>query len=134
RLQFNTHQRLDRRDVLRAVQALERNATRLRCLLDDARLRACAFARMHVERVLHPTDERIHVLLRRLRTAGRRHQMSAQLAQRLPPAPPAPRSAWEPRAAKRGPADLRAAVVAADAVGIQHRLMGLMWIRLSRRW
>ena len=76
-----------------------------------------------VERVLHPADERIQILLRRLRTAGRRHQMSAQLAQRLLPDLRAIRCGLEVQAVQREAADLRAAVVAADAVGIQHLLM-----------
>ena len=117
RFQLHTHQRLHRRDVLRAVQPLDRNMARLRSL------------GLRVERVLHPADERIHILLRRLRTAGRRHQMSAQLAQRLLPDLRVIRCGLEVQAVQREAADLRAAVVAADAVGIQHRLM---WSHLGR--
>src|SRR5262245_11517564 len=85
-----------------------------------------------VERVLYPTDERIQILLRRLRTAGRRHQMSAQLAKRLLPDLRVIRCGLEVQAVQREAADLRAAVVARDAVGIQHCLMGLMLIWLGR--
>ena len=52
RFQVHTHQRLHRRGVLRAVQTLDRNMARLR-----------SFG-MGVERVLHPADERIDILLR----------------------------------------------------------------------
>src|SRR5207247_6214855 len=86
-----------------------------------------------VERVLHPADEPLHILLRRLRTAGRRHQMSAQLAQRLLPNFRVIRCGacgLEVQGVQCEAADLRAAVVAADAISIQKRLM---WIgRLPR--
>ena len=103
-----------RRGVLGAIQTLDRHMARLRTF------------GMGVEGVLHPGDERIDILLRRLRTARRRHQMSAQFAQRFLPDLRVIRGGLEVQAVQREAAGLRARVVAADAVGVQHRAM---WIR-----
>ena len=73
---------------------------------------------MGIERVLHPGNERIHILLRRLGVARRRHQMSAQFAQGLLPDLRVIRRGLEVQAVQREAADLRARVVAGEAVGV----------------
>ncbi len=81
---------------------------------------------MGVEGVLHPGSERIDILLRGLGRARWRHQTSAQLAQGLFPDLRVIRRGLQVQAVERDAAALQARVVAADAVGIQHRAM---WIR-----
>ena len=107
RIHVHTHQSFHRCGVLGAIQALDRHIARLRTF------------GVGVERVLHPGDERIHILLRRLRIARRRHQMSAQLAQGLLPDPRVIRRGLEIQAVQREAADLRARVVAGEAVGVR---------------
>ena len=88
---------------------------------------------MSVERVLHPRNKRIHILLRRLWTARRRHLMSAQLAQGLFPDLRVIRRRCKIQSVQREATGLQACVVAGDAVGGHHRAM---WIRrgFSRRF
>jgi len=107
----HTHQSLDLRGVLGAVHPLDRNITRVRTF------------GMGVQGILHPGDERIDILLRWLKSAGRRHQTSAQLAQGLLPDLRIIRRGLEIEAVQRDATGLHARVVAADAVSVQHRAM-----------
>ena len=70
---IHTDQSLHRSGVLGSIQALDRHIT---CFKPFG---------VRVETVFHPSHERIDIFLWRLRIARRRHQTSAQLAQRLFP-------------------------------------------------
>ncbi len=72
RVHVHAHQRFHRRGVLGAVQALDRHKAGRRSFGTRVGSRG-------VQCVLHPGDERIDILLRRLGTAWRRHLMPAQL-------------------------------------------------------
>ena len=104
RVHVHAHQGLHRRGVLGAVQALDRHIASLRTL------------GVGVERVLHPRDERLDILLRRLRTARRRHLIPAQLAQRLLPDLSVVRRGLKVQSFQRKTTHLCAGAVAGDAV------------------
>ena len=113
RVHVHAHQGLHRRGVLGAVQALDRHIAGLRTL------------GVGVERVLHPGDERLDILLRRLRTARRRHLIPAQLAQRLLPDLSVVRRGLKVQSFQRKTTHLCAGAVAGDAVRLHHLLMSI---------
>ena len=103
-LHVHAHQRFHRGGILGSIQALDRHIACLRTF------------GTRVEGVLHPGDERIDILLRGLRISRRRHQTSAQFAQRLFPDLRVLRRSLEVQTVQREPAALHARVVARGAV------------------